>query len=316
MIIDGHCDVLMKLYMDKQLEFSQDHPEMQASLHKLLQGGVKLQFCAIFIDQDVVRTPNFEHILEYVDLFYGKIINNAKMQAVRSREELAAVMNSDRVGALLTIEGADALAGNPLLLRTAYRLGVRAIGLTWNWANWAADGAKEPREGGLTQLGKRFVRECDELGMLLDVSHLSERAFWDLVETSVQPLFASHSNVYDLYPHPRNLKQDQIATLIERTGLIGLTFVPYFVSGHERVTIDDLLRHLDFVCSIGGVRQVAFGSDFDGITETIVGLENAAQYSNLANELYKRYKPEEAKGFLFDNWHRFLQENLPRKEVY
>lgn len=316
MIIDGHCDVLMKLYMDKQLEFSQDHPEMQASLHKLLQGGVKLQFCAIFIDQDVVRTPNFEHILEYVDLFYGKIINNAKMQAVRSREELAAVMNSDRVGALLTIEGADALAGNPLLLRTAYRLGVRVIGLTWNWANWAADGAKEPREGGLTQLGKRFVRECDELGMLLDVSHLSERAFWDLVETSVQPLFASHSNVYDLYPHPRNLKQDQIATLIERTGLIGLTFVPYFVSGHERVTIDDLLRHLDFVCSIGGVRQVAFGSDFDGITETIVGLENAAQYSNLANELYKRYKPEEAKGFLFDNWHRFLQENLPRKEVY
>jgi membrane dipeptidase len=310
MVIDGHCDVLYKLFSNKKLRF--EDKELQAGLPKLIEGGVNLQFFAIFIDEDEVGTPTLRQVLEYVDIFESQVLSQHMVRPVRSRADLDVLQEQGKIGALLHIEGADALAGDLMLLRTVYRLGVRTIGLTWNYSNWAADGAVEPRQGGLTVKGKKFIRECERIGIILDVSHLSERAFWDLEKETQKPFFASHSNVYDICPHNRNLRRDQLQAILDRGGLVGLTFVPYFVKQEKAVTIDDFLRHVDYVCALGGAKQLAFGSDFDGFDQMIAGLEHAGHYTNLANELYKRYKKEEVEDFLFGNWHRFLSKNLPK----
>jgi len=311
LIVDGHCDVLWKMFADRRLRFDAEKPELQASLPRLRAGGVKLQFFALFIAEEEVGAARFEHVLQYTDIFHSNIISEPEIMPIRSVADLEALQRSDKIGALLSIEGADALNGDLMLLRTAYRLGVRALGLTWNFGNWAADGAIEPRQGGLTAKGRKFVRACNALGIMLDVSHLSEKSFWDMIEESVRPVFASHSNVFELCPHPRNLKQDQVDAIIRRQGLIGLTFVPYFVVQGKPATIDDLLRHLERVCELGGANQVGFGSDFDGTPECTKGLEHAGNYQILSDQLYKRYTPEQAANFLHGNWLRFLRENLP-----
>jgi len=313
LIVDGHCDVLWKMFENKRLKFGMDGTGLQAGLSELNKAGVKLQLFAIYIDEDAVGAATFEHLLTYTDIFHKQVAVHPHVAPVRSQAELEAVLKGDsnRIGGILSLEGCEALEGNSMLLRTAYRLGVRALGPTWNFANWAGDGAKEPRQGGLTLKGKRLVRECNELGIMLDVSHLSERSFWDLAEVSTKPYFASHSNVYDLCPNPRNLKNEQLKAIIAANGVIGLTFVPYFIVPKGPATIDDLLRHVERVCELGGVRNVAFGSDFDGANECTVGLENAAGYVNLADALYKRYAHDIADGFLHGNWISFLRKHLP-----
>ena len=309
-IIDAHCDVLMKLYLNPQLDFYQDSRELDASYPKLQQAGVKVQFFAIYIPEKVAN-PSFEHVLQFVDLFHRRVIQRDWMRFVKSAQDLEAVMRGDAMGALLTLEGADALMGDLTNLRILFYLGVRCIGITWNYANWAADGIMEPRKGGFTIKGKKMLAEMQRLGMLVDVSHLSVRGFWEVVEETTRPFMASHSNARALCAHPRNLSDDQIRAIIGRQGLIGVTFVPFFVSSQSPVQVDDVLRHIDHIASLGGERNIGFGSDFDGINEWIEGLENAGKYDRLLNALCRHYQEEQVKRFLSGNWERFLKSNLP-----
>src|SRR5690606_34269437 len=125
----------------------------------------------------------------------------------------------------------------------------------------------EPRGGGLTARGRELVAECNRLGIALDVSHLSERGFWELMERTQDAPIASHSNAKALCSHPRNLTDEQIHAIIKTGGRIGITFVPYFLRAGGGAAIDDVLRHLEHICSLGGAGHVAFGSDFDGIDQ-------------------------------------------------
>jgi membrane dipeptidase len=145
----------------------------------------------------------------------------------------------------------------------------------------------------------------NRLGMVIDVSHLADPGFWDTLELSKAPVIASHSNTRHLCDHPRNLTDEQIKALIARDGVMGLTFVDFFTVQEKRtVWIDDLLRHLDHVCALGGVDHVAFGSDFDGIIETFGDLRFAGDYSHLVEALLKRYKEAEVMKFMQGNWLR------------
>lgn len=307
-IIDAHCDLLDKMALHQDLEFRQDSLYADVSFPRLQKGGVAVQCFAVFVTEK--KGIRFERLLEGFDIFHQKIITHDHVQFVRSKQDLARAASSGKLGAILTLEGADGLEGSMVYLRTAYQLGVRMLGLTWNQANWAADGVMEPRKGGLTVKGKQLVRECNRLGIILDVSHLGERGFWELTELSIQPLAASHSNAQAVCSHPRNLSDDQIRALIVKGGVIGLTFVPWFVNASEP-SVKDILLHIDHIAGLGGARHIGFGSDFDGIDYHIPGLEHPGQYDRLANELFKRYSPKEAEGFLFDNWNRFLSDNLP-----
>ncbi|ALS21716.1 MULTISPECIES: dipeptidase [Paenibacillus] len=310
-VIDGHCDVLLKMYLDPAIDFYDVHTSpMDVTYSRMLHSNVKLQCFAIYLPERITQ-PHFDHYLEYINIFYQKIVRSGLIQAVKTRGDLELVMNGRVPGALLTLEGADALYGNPLYTRTLYHLGVRMIGVTWNYANWAADGVLEPRQGGFTRKGKSFIKDCNDLGILLDVSHLSEAAFWDLAAASAKPFVATHSNVKRLCGHPRNLDDEQIRALIRVDGRIGVTFVPWFVESSGKASVDDVVRHMEYICALGGERQLVLGSDFDGIDRHIPGLEHTGQYDRLAEALYKKFTKEQIEGFFYKNWHTFLSQHLP-----
>ncbi|MNV60055.1 Membrane dipeptidase [compost metagenome] len=207
----------------------------------------------------------------------------------------------------------DALAGNLTHLRILYHLGVRSAGLTWNYANWAADGVMEPRKGGFTKKGKLMLKEIETMGIIVDVSHLSVAAFWELIEVYPKPFIASHSNAIQICPHPRNLSDDQIKAIIQCKGLMGITFVPYFLDNlNPTVQISSILKHIDHVCALGGESHIGFGSDFDGIEQWVKDLRHVGQYGNIIEALCKNYTESQVEAFLYGNWRNFMLVNLPQ----
>ncbi|MUT66430.1 dipeptidase [Paenibacillus sp. NEAU-GSW1] len=309
-IVDFHCDVLTKLLQNPDLSFRYNEGELlDASYERLKQAGTVLQTFAIYIPQSL--NGPIEPILESISLFYEKVLTCPDIQLVKTKSDLDNCLKSGSIGAMLSLEGIDGMQGNIPLLRVLYELGIRAAGLTWNHANWAADGVMEERGGGLTSKGKAFVRECDRLGIIVDVSHLSERAFWDTADTASKTIIASHSNCKRLMGHPRNLTDEQIKAIIALQGMVGVTFVPYFVADGERATIDDVLRHVEHICELGGSDHLMFGSDFDGIDRYVDGLTHPGEVDSLREALLKRYSAAHAEAFMSGNALRFLSRVLP-----
>lgn len=308
-IIDMHCDVLSKLLDNPKINFYDEQCGMDVCFPYLQRSQIYLQTFAIYLS-DQKGESTFNQVVQCVQLLHQKVLCHPDMVLIKSRADLDALGSNGKIGALLTLEGADALAGNLGYLPILRELGVRCLGITWNYANWAADGVLETRNAGLTLKGKRLIEECEHWGILIDVSHLNEKGFWELTEMATTPFFASHSNAYHICPHPRNLKDEQISALIKQRGMIGITFVPYFVKSIQPVNISDIITHIDHICALGGAQHIGFGSDFDGIETWINGLEHAGKYEGLVNELLKHFTDQQVKGFLHHNFNRFLQENL------
>ncbi len=310
-VADLHADVLCKM-----LEFpgsrwgaaDQAWP-FDVTPDRLRQSGVELQVFPIYLPDTIPCNP--ESVFRAAELFWSEVLTVSGMKLIRRTGDIEITLREGRIGAILSLEGADGLQGNIWALHLLYRLGLRLLGPTWNHANWACDGALEPRGAGFTKAGRQLVTECESLGILLDVSHLSDRGFWDLAELARRPFFASHSNARSIKDNPRNLTDPQIQAIISSQGIIGLTFVPWFVIAPEPATIDDFLRHVEHVCALGGADHIAFGSDFDGISRHVQGLEHPGKYPDLAEALLKRYPEDVVKGFMGGNAIRFLIKNLP-----
>jgi len=221
-------------------------------------------------------------------------------------EEDIQALKHNEIGAILTLEGCDAIGTSLIKYKTLLRLGVSSVGLTWNYANAVSDGILEERGAGLSTFGKNVVKENNLVDAWTDVSHLSVKGFWDVLELAKYPI-ASHSNAYTICNHSRNLSDDQIKALISKNGMIGITFVPHFLNENGSAHITDVLKHIDYICALGGEFNLGFGSDFDGITETVIGLSSYKNYEDLINLLLKYYKEEQVKRFLFSNF----VEHLP-----
>lgn len=318
-IIDTHCDALLKLQSKKRENMvSEDNPhilnfaadqDLDTNLSRLQTGHIHTQFFAIFIEPDIPAAEKWQHALEQVDVFYEEILGkNPQMKHIKTWEDFDKLQDGE-IGAALTLEGADAIGNDFAKLRTLYRLGVLSIGLTWNNANLCADGAGEPRGAGLTLLGKDVVALNNQQRVLTDVSHLTVAGFWDVMELADYP-FASHSNARAICEHPRNLYDNQIEAMFKNNGMIDVVFAPPFIAADKDVvTIDDLLKHIEHLCALGGEKQIGLGSDFDGIDEFVEHLEDSAQYQNLINTLLNHYSEDQVRGFAYQN---FL-DHLPHK---
>jgi len=309
-VFDAHCDALSRLWEEPDLDFYQASEKLQVSYPEMEKGNVLLQVLACYVPSKIPFGRRYHAVLEMIDLFFEKVASD-KLRPILSRADLDECVLKNRKGAILFVEGAHSLEESLVQLRTWHRLGVRGMTLTWNYRNAVADGCHEPKPGGLSLFGRKVVKEMNRLGMIIDVSHVAEPGFWETLELSTAPVIASHSNVKHLCNHPRNLSDEQMKALFAKGGVMGLTFVDFFVTSEKRkVWIDDLLRHLDHVCALGGVNHVGFGSDFDGITETFGDLARAGDFSVLVDELLKRYKESDVKKFVQDNWLRVFRNVL------
>ncbi|MCQ4086583.1 dipeptidase [Saccharibacillus sp. JS10] len=312
-IIDLHCDALAKIEASQGVLSFADAPELATNLQRLRSGEVVIQGFAIFVDPALPGAMRFQSCLDQIHYFYDEVLDKHPEMTLITEWSQIGNLPSGQIGALLTLEGVDPIENDLKRLHLLYRLGVRSVGLTWNYGNQAADGVLEPRGGGLTMIGRDIVAMNNRYGMLTDVSHLNELGFWEVMELAKYPI-ASHSNARALCDHPRNLTDEQLTAMFKRGAQVHAVYCPPFIvesTGLEEtttVTINDLIRHIEHMCELGGERHIGLGSDFDGITYTVEDLGHAGQSQNLINELLKRYSEDQVRGFAFDNFARYVAE--------
>ena len=188
---------------------------------------------------------------------------------------------------LLSIEGGEAFGDTVEGVDEMDAVGVRLAAITWNTPNNLCQPALTGNDTGIKPLGRDIVRRMQQKHMAVDVSHLNERGFWDLMEMGFRPM-ASHSCVWTLCPNERNLKDDQIRALIETDGFIGINFYTGFLHPEMKADLDTVVDHMAYICDKGGEHCVGFGSDFDGIDEAPAVLRNAAEVPNLIEQLLRR----------------------------
>ena len=254
----GLIDALYGLYDDPRRSMP-----AQFSLPQMRQGGLDAAFCAI----DVTKYRKNE-LSAALDAF-GYLLSDLDQTKtgatiVRKADDILAARAHGYPALLLAIEHADATDRSLNIVRMLYEAGVRSIGLTHNLSSWAADGNGEARAGvGLTRYGVHLVREMNRLGMVVDLAHVSESAFFSALETTTKPVLFSHGNARALCEHSRNLTDEELRALARNGGVIGLSFVPMFID-REQPTLDRFLDHVDHIVNVSGVDHVGLGSDFDG----------------------------------------------------
>ncbi|MDQ0159021.1 dipeptidase [Alkalibacillus salilacus] len=300
-MIDMHCDVLMKLWEEPHKSFSDD--DLHISYNKWLNSPVQVQYFAIFVPPETSQ-DYFQSALEMIDLFHEKIIKPYPgIKWVQTKEEVEALSPHEK-GAVLTLEGCHVIGEDLMKLRTLLRLGVRAVGLTWNNVNALSGTCVEDEELGLTTLGKAAVKTINEYNAFVDCSHLSPAGIDDVLELADRPMI-SHSNAKAIYQHERNISDQQLKQFFEQKAPVGITFVPYFTA-KDGVNIEDLLNHINHMYELGGRDSISFGSDFDGMSETIQGLEDIEAVRNLYHKLAHHYSSDDVYRMRYDNAVRFL----------
>ena len=312
MIFDAHCDTVYELAeQDKKLACS----DLHLDLSRMEEYDGYIQVFAAFVDRTDIRCSPMNHCIALLERMHREIAaSGGRIALIQNVDELAAVAEHRGLGAILSLEGGEALEGNISALWMYYQLGVRLITLTWNHANELADGITESRGGGLTEFGRRAVAAMEEMGIVVDVSHLSARGFWDVAECTRYPFVASHSCVKTLCGHPRNLDDEQISLLISRRGGIGINFYPAFLTDASACTVEDVLCHMEYILGMGGEECVGLGSDFDGIDALPAGLAGVQDTARLPEAMKARgFTEKQVTNICFDNFRRIFHETMSRR---
>lgn len=322
LVVDAHCDVLQFLFpgrrdvtrFDSRIKdgLGRRSEEGHVDIPRMIEGGVDCQVFAVFTAFKPYPSRPLSAALQMIDIFHSECEKNSdKIVPVVNHDEILKAHQGGKIAAMLSIEGAEVIEANLGVLRMLYRMGVRMMSLTWNWRNELADGVGEKQsKGGLSDLGVKVAKEMEKLGMVIDVSHLSDSSFWDLIEVARTPIMASHSNCRAICPVPRNLTDDQIKAIAETDGVVGMNFASSFVH-REKATLERLVDHIDHVVQLVGVEHVGLGSDFDGITFTPEGLEDVTKIPNITKTLVSRgYPDEDIKKILGENHLRVFKKVL------
>lgn len=267
---------------------------IQLNIPNMRQGGVDAAFFAV----DVTRAwkNHLAYALDAFGWFDAEVAANASDICIaRTANDIRHAKANGQLAAVLVIENSEAVERSLNILHSLYLLGVRSIGLTHNPNTWASTGNDEGETGGgLTKFGVQLVKAMNRLGMLVDVSHISERGFWDVLDISAAPVIASHSNCKTLCNHSRNLSNEQLKALAANGGVVGITFVPGFITEggwHKSPPFAQLLNHFEYAIDIAGLDHVGIGSDFDGGGDL---LKDATEFPRITEGLSQRNYSDEA----------------------
>lgn len=296
-VFDGHCDTPVKLWLENQPLRENTLAVSLARAQRLGGWAQFFAFCTAWVEAKLPRPEIFSRALEH---FSAQLRENAdKITLCRTAIEADAAMQAGKCAAFLAIEGAEAVREDEGLLELAYEKGVRMISLVWNLPNGLA--APCGSDEGLTEKGKRFFKRAQALGMLVDVSHVSEQGFWDMAELAEKPILASHSDSAAVCPHPRNLTDEQFQAIRDLGGTAGLNLYVPFLTKAPRASFDDLRRHLDHFLELGGEGHLALGADLDGCALLPEGFSGLDDYEKLGDFLKTTGYSDETMQNLFCN---------------
>ena len=320
-IIDLHCDTIMHFWMGKKLSEMQD---AHISLAKLKAGNVGLQCFAIFVPTGSAaeRLEGYTMPEAYFDLAYERFLEETEADSdeisqVFTVRDLEEDLKQNRISAMLTVEDGVLLDGNLQILDDYYRKGVRMITLTWNYENSLGfPNSRDPELHalGLKAFGIEAVEKMNELGIIVDVSHLSEGGFWDVAKYSRKPFVASHSCARSLCNVSRNLTDDQLRALAESGGVVGVNYYTRFVRPMKDeqdlyTSIKDISRQLVYMRNVAGIDTLALGSDYDGM-ESTREWGDCGGTQLLLEGLEKDFTASEIDKIAFENAFRVIRDTL------
>jgi membrane dipeptidase len=304
-VIDLHCDTILKI-MESGHKQKLYKNEFCVDIEKLNSGDFLSQFFALFIDLKVTEDP-YKYCMKMLDVFKDQIeFNKQSIIHARSYKDIEEAEYQRKIAAILTIEEGGALKGSLDNLKVFYDEGVRLITLTWNYANEIGypNYKWQYSDKGLTSFGKILIEEMNRLGIIIDVSHMSDKGFYDVAKLARKPFVASHSNARAITNHSRNLTDDMIRILAEKGGVMGINFCSAFLGEGEISTIESMVKHIKHIYHIGGIEVIGIGSDFDGI-ENIVEIKDSSEMQKLASALNNA-------GFSEDNIEKIFYKNSLR----
>jgi membrane dipeptidase len=296
---DAHCDTITKF---RPLRENSCHLD----LRRLSGFAPAAQVFAIWAPNALVSPVYTELVLRRLR---RQLLRSADLVTIcTSAAQANAAAEAGVAAAFLSVEGADLLGCSPARLRDAYAKGIRMVNITWNRDN-ALAGAAMGSGTGLTAKGRSFVEGCQTLGVAVDLSHISEAAFWDVLRMARRPVLASHSNAKALCDHPRNLTDAQFMALVKNGGCAGLNFYPDFL-GITR-GIEAVIAHADHFLSLGGQKNLCLGGDLDGIGDLPAGLRGVQDLGVLYEAMLSRNWSEKlVQDIFYHNLMRFMETAL------
>ncbi len=272
---------------------------------RLRSGMVGAQFWSVYIPMEAVEEGAARYQLEQIDIARQVIRRYPDVfEQAYSMSDVERIFGSRKVASVLGMEGGHAIENSLGALRAYYDLGARYMTLTHSGNNdWADSGTDDPEHDGLTEFGEEVVREMNRLGMMVDLSHTSPETMNDALDVAEAPVIFSHSSAQAVTAHPRNVPDQVLRRLPDNGGVVMVTFVPAFISDAvrtfdgsgdpPRATLADVADHIEHIRDVAGIDHVGIGSDFDGISDTPIGLEDVSTFPTLFAELSRRGWSEE-----------------------
>ena len=305
---DAHCDTISRC-----MEMGEGMRENRGHLDFARLAGYRSAGAVFAVFHDAAEPPPDGMLAEFrrqCDHFAREVEKNADIVArCKTAVQLRAAHESGKSAVLLSVEGAELLECDPERLFEAQERGVRSVNLTWNRANALSGSNVEDPQRGLSDRGRAFVRAAEELGIFVDVSHLSDAGFWDVVRMARRPVLATHSNARAVCPHTRNLTDDMFRAVVETGGAVGINLYARFVVPEGAAAMEDIVRHVDRFMELGGERAVCIGADFDGCDALAGGITNVSDMPMLYDALARRgYSWEVLEEIFAGNLLRVLSE--------
>lgn len=351
-LIDGHNDLPWKLRANNiQPSSNKMLSEIQSAFHtdipRLLEGGLGGQFWSVYVPTQLENNENFvQTTLEQIDVVYQLVHQYPDIfQLTLTSSEVESAFKQNKIASLIGMEGGHCIGESLAALRMFYKLGARYMTLTHNKSlPWADSCTDLPQANGLTEFGQSVVREMNQLGMLVDLSHVSPQTMHAALDVTSAPVIFSHSSARAITNHPRNVPDDVLIRLKDNDGVIMVSFVPAFVSTHvyqwelnpesvidptrsshlasddpvsttkasntpPQATINNVADHIDHIASLIGTSHIGIGSDFDGVGSLPLGLEDVSKYHSLTIELIRRsYTDEDILNILGRNILRVMRK--------
>lgn len=354
LVFDGHNDLPWSMRIKAASSFQRadiaiEQDRFHTDIPRLRAGGVGAVFWSVYIPADTEKGRLASHQLEQIDLVYRMVKQYPEtFELARSADDVVRIRKSGKIASLIGMEGGHSIENSLGLLRMYYQLGVRYMTLshsdTLDWVDSATD---EARHGGLSPFGEEVVQTMNELGMLVDISHISADAMRHVLKVSQAPVIASHSSAYTIAPHPRNVPDDVLLKIKENRGVVMVNYYSAYVvpesvearidafaverelqlkfpdpdefsvamdawhDAHPVVpgTIHDVIDHIDHIVQVAGIDHVGLGSDYDGVPIVPDQLDDVASYPNVTQALLDRgYQPADIRKILGENALRVLRE--------
>lgn len=272
-----------------------------------------LQCLACFVHDKYIN-GGYERVNKILDYYFNEEEKNRDtIIRIRNSTDIDKVLSQNKLGTVLTIENGLAIDQNIDNLYELYSKGIRMMTLTWNGNNQLGCGAMSECDTGLTTFGKTCVNKMNNIRMIIDVSHASQKTFWDVLNYSTKPVIASHSNVYNICKNKRNLTNIQIKEIARINGMIGVTYCSKFLTYKNTATIQDVVNHISYICNLVGTEYVCVGSDFDGtnkenLPENLKGVKDIYKLEECM--LYNGFNIDEIEKIMGANLIKFLKNNL------